>query len=77
MKERQSVTAVVAGRYRKAGKKGKGRILDEFSELTGYNRSYASWVLRNWGKKIRINSKLVIVGEWGEKDKERQTQELR
>jgi len=27
MKERQSVTAVVAGRYRKAGKKGKGQIL--------------------------------------------------
>src|SRR3989337_2922424 len=67
MKERQSVTAVVAGRYRKAGKKGKGQILDEFSELTGYNRSYASWVLRNWGKRIRINSKLVIVGEWGKK----------
>src|SRR3990172_7072506 len=40
MKERQSVTAVVAGRYRKAGKKGK---------------------------RIRINSKLVIVGEWGKK----------
>ena len=67
MKERQSVTAVVAGRYRKAGKKGKGQILDEFSELTGYNRSYATWVLRNWGKRIRINSKLVIVGEWGKK----------
>lgn len=67
MKERQSVTAVVAGRYRKARKKDKGQILDEFSELTGYNRSYASWVLRNWGKRIRINSKLVIVGQWGRK----------
>jgi hypothetical protein len=67
MKERQSVTAVVAGRYRKAGKKGKGQILDEFSKLTGYSRSYASWVLRNWGKRIRINSKLVVVGEWRKK----------
>jgi len=67
MKERQSVTAVVAGRYRRAGKKCKGQILDEFSELTGYNRSYASWVLRNWGKRIRINSKLAIVGQWGKK----------
>jgi hypothetical protein len=42
IKERQSVIAVVAGRYRKAGKKDKGRILDEFTQLTGYNRSYAS-----------------------------------
>ena len=30
MKERQSVTAVVAVRYRKAGKKDKKQILDEF-----------------------------------------------
>ena len=67
MKERQSVTAVVAGRYRKVRKKDKGQILDEFSELTGYNRSYSSWVLRNWGKRIRINNKLVIVGEWRKK----------
>jgi len=63
MKERQSVTSVVAGRYRRAGKKGKGQILDEFTQLTGYNRSYASWVLRSVGKRIRINDKLVIVGD--------------
>ena len=63
MKERQSVTAVVAGRYRKAGKKDKGQILDEFSQLTGYNRSYAAWVLRNVGKRIRINNNLIIVGD--------------
>lgn len=63
MKERKSVTAVVAGRYRRAGKKDKGQILDEFTQLTGYNRSYAAWVLRNVGKRIRINNKLVIVGD--------------
>ena len=34
MKERKPVTAVVAVRYRKARKKDKGPILDEFSELT-------------------------------------------
>jgi hypothetical protein len=32
MKERKAVTREVAGRYRKATKKGKGRILDEFTE---------------------------------------------
>ena len=67
MKERKPVTAVVAVRYRKARKKDKGPILDEFSELTGYNRSYASWVLRNCGKRIRIDNKLVIVGDSGKK----------
>lgn len=67
MKERQPITAVVAVRYRKAGKKDKGLILDEFSELTGYNRSYASWVLRMWGKRIWIDNKLVIVGDWRKK----------
>lgn len=67
MKERKSVTAVVAVRYRKARKKDKGPILDEFSQLTGYNRSYAAWVLRNCGKRIRIDNKLVIVGDRGKK----------
>jgi hypothetical protein len=62
MKERQSVTAVVAGRYRKARKRNKGQILDEFTQLTGYNRSYATCVLRNVGKRIRLTNKLVIVG---------------
>ena len=33
-------------KYRKAGKKEKSRILDEFIELTEYNRSYASPKLR-------------------------------
>ncbi len=59
MKERQSVTAVVAGRYRRAGKRNKGVILDEFTQLTGYNRSYASWVLRNVGKRIRLDNKMI------------------
>src|SRR3989304_8960424 len=67
MKERKSVTAVVAVRYRKARKKDKGPILDEFSQLTGYNRSYAALVLRNCGKRIRIDNKLVIVGDRGKK----------
>ncbi|MDD3460815.1 MAG: hypothetical protein PHW28_05920 [Mesotoga sp.] len=29
-------------KYRKTGKKEKSRILDEFTELTEYNRAYAS-----------------------------------
>ena len=47
MSERQSVTNEMRDEYRKAGKKEKGRILDEFSKLTGYNRNYASRKLRS------------------------------
>jgi len=34
-------------RYLKASKRGKGRILDEFTATTGYNRKYAIHLLRN------------------------------
>ena len=39
MKERKAVTKATAERYVGAGKKEKGRILDEFVVLTRYNRS--------------------------------------
>jgi len=42
MKERKAITAEVAGRYQRETKKKKGLILNEFTALTGYNRSYAS-----------------------------------
>ena len=47
MSERQSVTNEMRDRYRRAKKKEKSRILDEFCELTKYNRSYASRKLRS------------------------------
>jgi len=61
MKERQSVTREVAGRYQKARKKGKGVILDDFVILTEYTRCYASYVLRNHGRKVRIARDKVMV----------------
>lgn len=45
MKEKQSVIAVLQERYRKARKKLKRQILDECCRLTGYNRTYASYLL--------------------------------
>lgn len=60
MKERKKATAVVAGRYQRAMKKGKGVILDEFTQLTGYGRRYASYVLRCHGRKVRINERCVL-----------------
>ena len=47
MHERRAVTRQVAGRYRKATKKEKGEILDEFVALTDYTRTYAAYVLRH------------------------------
>lgn len=63
MKERRAVTREVAKRYRKATKKQKGEILSEFVVLTGYHRTYASWLLRNIGGKIllRVNGGVVTV----------------
>ncbi|MBF0466533.1 MAG: hypothetical protein HQK88_16325 [Nitrospirae bacterium] len=61
MKERQAVTKVIAQRYKKAGKKQKGTILDEFVALTGYNRCYAGYLLRVHESKVRLSSKKVLV----------------
>jgi len=53
-KERKKATAIVSPRYQKARKKDKGLILDEFTELTGYGRRYASHLLTTQGS-YRLN----------------------
>lgn len=50
MKQRQAVTKALCAQYRKAAKKEKGAILDQFVEVTGYGRSYAARVLRTHGQ---------------------------
>lgn len=52
MAERKAVAAVTRRRYQRAAKKDKGKILDEFIQLTGYHRAYARAVLR---KKVGSN----------------------
>jgi hypothetical protein len=39
MAERRSITSEMAGRYRRAGKKQRGLMLDELCGPAGYNRS--------------------------------------
>ena len=67
MGKKKAVTNQIAARYRKAVKKEKGKMLDEFVALTGYNRKYAIWILSNWGRKryCRIDGQLVqiVVGK--------------
>jgi len=43
---KKELISAVKSRYVKAGKKSKGRILDEFCQNTGYNRSYATRILQ-------------------------------
>ena len=49
MKLRKEISKVVVKRYKKSSKKEKGRILDEFTKITGYNRSYGGLLLNNSG----------------------------
>jgi hypothetical protein len=63
MRERQSVVRQVAERYRKARKRDKTSILDEFVAITGYDRCYASSVLRTHGKRLRLSRGVVVVGD--------------
>ena len=66
MKTRKSISKTIALRYRKERKKEKSKILDEFTKITGYNRSYAIWLLNRIGKKIvfyKNGKRIVFVGE--------------
>ena len=56
MQERKTVTKAMANQYRRSSKKGKGMILSQFVESTGYNRVYVAQLLRGHGKRIRVAS---------------------
>ncbi|MCX8014533.1 MAG: transposase [candidate division WOR-3 bacterium] len=63
MHEKKIITKEIAKRYNRAKKKQKSLILDELVALTDYNRCYASLVLRNWHRKLKIyqNGKTIIL----------------
>lgn len=63
MKERKIFTKALCERYRKAGKKEKGAILDTLVEATGYNRCYARNILRNHGRTVLLNPKVKLEGD--------------
>jgi len=55
---RKKLTPAYAKHYQRApSKREKSQILHEFTKLTGYNRSYASWLLRHAGRRITSNSR--------------------
>ena len=60
MRHRIAVTAVTRNRYRKAKKKAKTQILNEFVKTTGYNRSYARYKLgslKKGGRKKKYSQR--------------------
>lgn len=63
MQERRAVTKALAQRYRKASKKDKGRMLDEFVAVTGYHRWYAVSLLRGHGRVVHLGPQLRLVGD--------------
>ena len=76
MQEKKAITKELAKRYNRAKKKEKGKILDEVVALTGYNRCYATFVLRHWNRKPIIypnDGKAIIFTE----DKQHKTKRNR
>lgn len=65
MKSRRRIGKAVAGRYQRARKKEKSKILDEFAKTAQYNRAYASWLLRNlWRKTVLYDQgeRKILIG---------------
>jgi len=60
MKERKTIYKVMAERYQKASKKERSKILDEFVDITGMNKSHAATLLRKHGIKLRNMSASTI-----------------
>jgi hypothetical protein len=60
MKEKKAVTNQIRSRYQKANRKEKSAILNEFIQLTGYNRKYA---LRILNQRQSPQALLVVNGE--------------
>ena len=59
MGQKKAVTREAKDRYQKARKKEKGMMLDEFTRLTGYNRCYASQIL----KQTKLLGYATIAGQ--------------
>jgi len=63
MKERKVVTKAMCEQYRKAAKGEKMQVLSRFVEMTGYNRHYAAWLLRQHGRKVKIAPGVAVQGD--------------
>lgn len=63
MEDRRVLVRTSAKAYQRAGKKEKTKILDQFVEVTGYNRVYAARRLSGHGKRCYMGRGVVVQGE--------------
>lgn len=68
MATRRELSKEVARRYQRASRGGKGSILKEFCQGVGYNRHYAAFLLRYWGRPVHMRlpsggQEVVVIGE--------------
>ncbi len=63
MEQRRAVAAQSASRYKRARKKEKGKILEEFVKVTQYARNYARQLLRGHGRRVVVDEQKVLVGD--------------
>jgi len=63
MQEKQAVTKELARRYVRANRQMKNAIIDQVIGIAGYNRSYATWLLRTYGRRVTLpaGGKVVLV----------------
>ena len=52
MDQQIGVAREMAKRYRRASKKKKGQLIEEYMELTGCTRHHAAWLPRCWGTTV-------------------------
>lgn len=65
MREKQSVSREFARRYKPSSKKEKGKILNEYVKVTNYRRDYASFLLKNWGRKVYFRGgRIIFIGDF-------------
>jgi hypothetical protein len=76
MDQKRAVTAKLAARYRaQKGRGARGAVLDELVRLSEYNRHYAAWVLRHFGKErlVRVADGTLVKLVVGHRNRRRPT----
>jgi hypothetical protein len=63
MRERLVLVKAFARQYRRATKRGKGQLLDDFVAATGYHRQYAARLLRHHGRRVSGRGGVVWEGD--------------
>jgi len=63
MKDRRTATKMFATSYQQASKKRKMEILEEFTQLTGYDRCYAAYLLRQHGKRVALKGGRILLSD--------------